>query len=466
MADKLSLYVDSSVHSTAALVVAACCDFHVGELEVFVESSVQFASAQPPRVPFLQTNDSGPIAEPKTIIRYLAKRKPLAGLLGDSLEEATLTEEWLTVYALHLASAAKPPPAHVLFRIDQHLASSVFFVGTRLSAADCALYAALHSHVASASVEDRDRVVNLVRWLDLIQHLPQMAPLHNIAPSPPLPLLDLAPPPSAIYSFNFAALADAVATKERPKKPTAAAPAGAAGAGEVKEADKKSDAKSAPASGDAKKEGGKKEGGKKEAKPEAGKKEEKKSDVKPVDAKKGESKAAAAPAAGNVKKSHSNRMDVRVGRIVSAKPHPTDATKYAEMIDLGELGIRSVVSGVANSIPISEFATDRLVTVWANVGSVEMGGVPSEGIVLVATSADGKTKELVTPPAGAKVGERITFPGGPGGPPDAQVASKNIHEIKKALKTNANRLAVYGDIPFTTSAGPCAVESVAGGTVA
>jgi hypothetical protein len=70
----------------------------------------------------------------------------LSGLLGDSPEDIALVEEWLSVYSTHLSSSS-PPAAHVLTRLDAHLSSTVFFVGSRLTAADCVLYAALHSTV-------------------------------------------------------------------------------------------------------------------------------------------------------------------------------------------------------------------------------------------------------------------------------------------------------------------------------
>jgi tRNA-binding EMAP/Myf-like protein len=84
-------------------------------------------------------------------------------------------------------------------------------------------------------------------------------------------------------------------------------------------------------------------------------------------------------------------------------------SKYVETIDVGEGQPRSVISGVAQHIPLSEFAVGRLLTVWINITPADMGGIKSEAIVLVATGSDGK-KQLVTPPAGAKVLSSVICP--------------------------------------------------------
>lgn len=79
-----------------------------------------------------------------------------------------LVEEWLSVFSSHLSSG-HPPPSHVLSRLEAHLSSCVYFVGNRVTAADCVLYAALHSCVAKLDAGDRTKYPNIVRWLDHIR---------------------------------------------------------------------------------------------------------------------------------------------------------------------------------------------------------------------------------------------------------------------------------------------------------
>jgi hypothetical protein len=176
----------------------------------------------------------------------------------------------------------------------------------------------------------REKYVNIIRWLDHIQHLPQVSPLHTIPPNPPLPLLDLTPKPSCIFSFSFASLE--VAQVARPKKEanntnpntngtpkadgketkvdasvTSATPVAVAStSGKKNQKEAVPPAAAAAAASDAKKERGK---GGKEVKAAA--------TVAPA--------ASPAPAAEKKTKYMCNRLDIRVGRVVTAGAHPSDA---------------------------------------------------------------------------------------------------------------------------------------------
>ena len=83
-------------------------------------------------------------------------------------------------------------------------------------------------------------------------------------------------------------------------------------------------------------------------------------------------------------------------------------------------------------------------------------------MVLCATAADG-TVEFVEPPAGAKIGERVSFAGHEGAPADpSRVAKKKLFEaVAPGLRVDAGRVATWEGVPFTTSAGPCTVKSQA-----
>jgi hypothetical protein len=92
---------------------------------------------------------------------------------------------------------------------------------------------------------------------------------------------------------------------------------------------------------------------------------------------------------------------------------------------------------------------------------------PRAGMVLAATSADGKV-ELLTPPAGAAVGERITFAGHSAeAASPAQMSKKKIWDAAAVgLVTEAaaaagasGPAATYKGIPFMTSAGPVTVPT-------
>ena len=104
--------------------------------------------------------------------------------------------------------------------------------------------------------------------------------------------------------------------------------------------------------------------------------------------------------------------------------------------------------------------------VLCNLKPASMRGIKSQAMVLAASNADHTEVELVTPPEGAQVGERVTFPGFPGEPDDILNPKKKIWEtIQPDLHTSADLVAQYKDVPFTTSSGICKVESIASGGI-
>jgi tRNA-binding EMAP/Myf-like protein len=67
-----------------------------------------------------------------------------------------------------------------------------------------------------------------------------------------------------------------------------------------------------------------------------------------------------------------------------------------------------------------------------------MRGIKSFGMVMCASSADGNSVEPLSPPAGARPGDRVYFEGFHEGQPDAQLnPKKKIFEtFKPGLKTS------------------------------
>ena len=86
-------------------------------------------------------------------------------------------------------------------------------------------------------------------------------------------------------------------------------------------------------------------------------------------------------------------------------------------------------------------------------------------MLLCASTEDHSAGALIDPPEGAKIGERVTFPGFEGeAATPAQVQKKKYVEILapvrkeriddvQFLKTNAEGVCCFKDVPFTTSAG-------------
>lgn len=74
--------------------------------------------------------------------------------------------------------------------------------------------------------------------------------------------------------------------------------------------------------------------------------------------------------------------------------------------------------------------------------------------------------ELVEPPQSAAVGERVTFPGFEGEPDDVLNPKKKVWEtLQVDLRTDSELVALYKDVPFTTTAGICKVSSICDGSI-
>ncbi|KAJ0702939.1 putative methionine--tRNA ligase [Helianthus annuus] len=158
-----------------------------------------------------------------------------------------------------------------------------------------------------------------------------------------------------------------------------------------------------------------------------------------------------------------DRLDIRVGVIKEVQKHPDADSLYVEKIDVGEEQPRTVVSGLVKYIPLEEMQ-NRKVCVLCNLKPATMRGIKSQAMVLCASTID--KVELVEPPEGAAVGERVTFAGFVGEPDDVLNPKKKVWEtLQVDLHSDKNLVACYKDLPFTTSAGVCKVSSISDGSI-
>ncbi|TCD63682.1 G4 quadruplex nucleic acid binding protein [Steccherinum ochraceum] len=272
--------------------------------------------------------------------------------------------------------------AETLKDLDSQLTSRTYLVNNYLTAADVALYGALHPVLSQLQPAQYYAHPAVTRYFD---HIQNASPVRKSASA-------LAPA-FALVPFDFANAPKverkADPPKEKKKPAAAAAPAeGSKKEGKGKKEVKSEEAAPAPAEGKQKKE--KKE---KKPAPEGGNK-----------------KAAVAEDAGEPVPS---MIDLRVGKILDIKVHPDADGLYIETIDFGEeTGPRQVVSGLVKYIPIEQMR-DKILVGVCNLKPANMRGVKSAAMVLCATHKDGKEAgiELVAPPASAKPGDRIYFEG-------------------------------------------------------
>ncbi len=159
------------------------------------------------------------------------------------------------------------------------------------------------------------------------------------------------------------------------------------------------------------------------------------------------------------------RMKVQVGKAVAVAPHPTEERMHVVTFDIGGPEPLTVVCGVADWLPAAELE-GTLVPVITNLKAGDVKGVMSSGRCLVATSADGSVKQMVQVPAGAAVGEVITYRGAPATEFDAILPAKRFHKVLKDFVTDAEGLVASQNAVLETSAGPLTAPKVLSGTVA
>jgi methionyl-tRNA synthetase len=98
------------------------------------------------------------------------------------------------------------------------------------------------------------------------------------------------------------------------------------------------------------------------------------------------------------------RLDLRVGTIRSAEPHPNADRLVVLKIDLGEASERQLVAGIRASYA-PEALSGRQVVVVANLAPAKLRGVESQGMILAGSDASGIA--LVAPERPLAPGSRV-----------------------------------------------------------
>jgi len=183
----------------------------------------------------------------------------------------------------------------------------------------------------------------------------------------------------------------------------------------------------------------------------------------------GSRRSVATHAEGSSPQSDVSQIDFRVGEIVSCEKHPDSEKLLVEMIDIGEEAPRQICSGIAK-YKTPEDVVGRKVVIVSNLKARKMAGVPSEGMLLCATTRDEGAEEagaleLVEAPASCPVGERVVveIDGESFGEPAGanRVAKKKLYEkVAPHLSTDAEGKVCFKEAPFTTTAGPCTATAL------
>lgn len=172
-----------------------------------------------------------------------------------------------------------------------------------------------------------------------------------------------------------------------------------------------------------------------------------------------------------------------MGQIVECRRHSNAEKLYVSKVKMGlsdETGLENedriiqICSGLVNFIPIDKM-TGRNVVVLENLKASKMRGEVSEAMLLAAEKLNEGTPEvteveLVTPPDGTKVGERLQFEKYESSETPSRLKSKVWLEIQLRLATNSEGEVIFNDgtgaqSRLLSTRGPKAATSIANAKV-
>jgi methionyl-tRNA synthetase len=100
------------------------------------------------------------------------------------------------------------------------------------------------------------------------------------------------------------------------------------------------------------------------------------------------------------------RIDLRVARVLEARPHPNADKLICMQIDIGD-GQRQIVAGIRGYYQ-PEDLVGKLIIVVKNLAPRTMRGETSEGMLLAASNEDRSQVILLTPMADIAPGAKVS----------------------------------------------------------
>jgi methionyl-tRNA synthetase len=99
------------------------------------------------------------------------------------------------------------------------------------------------------------------------------------------------------------------------------------------------------------------------------------------------------------------KLDLRVGKILSVEDHPNADKLYVLEVDLGKEK-RKIVAGLKQHYKPKDLK-GKLCIVFANIEPAELRGVKSEGMILASVSEDKSKVKIIQPAKEAELGSKI-----------------------------------------------------------
>lgn len=104
-----------------------------------------------------------------------------------------------------------------------------------------------------------------------------------------------------------------------------------------------------------------------------------------------------------------------------------------------------------------------------NLKSMKLAGFPSNGMVMCTANSDRSKIEILRPPQGSKVGDRVTLedcpPENSEAPPIMNPKKKLLPKMLPFFVTDSDKFAKYNGIKWTLPAGLVKTDTISNGTI-
>lgn len=156
---------------------------------------------------------------------------------------------------------------------------------------------------------------------------------------------------------------------------------------------------------------------------------------------------------GSAKADPWDKVELKVGKIIDVKVHPSAAHLYVETIDLGEDQPRVIASGLVKYFTPEELQ-DKMVLVASNLTPADLSGVMSDGMVLCASK---KKKMEIVSTAGMTIGSIVNREGEQ---PCARQDKISIDDFKQVDLRTKDGVVVCADVSLFADGMPLRTEIV------
>lgn len=100
------------------------------------------------------------------------------------------------------------------------------------------------------------------------------------------------------------------------------------------------------------------------------------------------------------------KLDLRVGKILKAEPHPNADKLLVLTVDLAEDEPRTIVAGLKAHYTPAELENQKAIFI-TNLEPANLRGIESQGMILAAVSKDNSKVSFLKPEKNLEIGSRI-----------------------------------------------------------